>query len=241
MRIGNRCFRPGWIPSIATVVVVALTASLGNWQMRRGEEKREIEKRIEEAQRGAALTIPSTLAELVEFDRRRVNARGSFVPRATLFLDNQILNGVVGYRVLTPLKIEGGDVHVLVDRGWIAAGDRRNLPRISTPEGAQTIEGVAVVPARRVFELAPESETGALRQHLAIERESILLGIRLQPFVITQTSGPLDGLSRTIPQFDAKVDMHRGYAFQWYSLAVLAAVLYLVLNFRKTDEDNVRK
>ena len=241
MRIGNRYFRPGWIPSIATVAVVALTVSLGNWQAHRAGEKREIEKRTEEAQRGAALKVPSVPAEPAEFDRRRVNVRGSFISSATLFLDNQVLNGVVGYHVVTPLKIEDGDIHVLVNRGWIAAGDRRNLPRISTPESTQTIEGVAIAPARRVFELAPESEVGALRQHLVIERESALLRIRLQPFVITQTNGPQDGLSRAVPHFDAKVDMHWGYAFQWYSLAVLAAVFYLVLNFRKIDDDNARK
>lgn len=29
--------------------------------------------------------------------------------------------------------------------------------------------------------------------------------------------------------------IHRGYAFQWYSLAVLILVLYVVLNLRSID------
>ncbi len=96
--------------------------------------------------------------------------------RATFFLDNKVLRGVAGYRVFTPLAIEGGDMHVLVDRGWIAAGDRSRLPTVTTPEGVLTIEGLAVIPSRRFLELAPEESTGALRQNLVIEREQERLG-----------------------------------------------------------------
>ena len=46
-------------------------------------------------------------------------------------------------------------------------------------------------------------------------------------FVVQQTNDTGDGLRRVWPRPDAGVDKHRGYAFQWYSLAALIAVLTL--------------
>lgn len=183
--------------------------------------------------RGVVLSVPSSAVEAGSFDRRRVSARGRFVARAAFFLDNKVLRGVAGYRVFTPLAIEGGNMHVLVDRGWIAAGDRSRLPTVTMPEGVLTLEGLAVIPSRRFLELAPEESSGALRQNLVIEREQERLGLRLQPFVIEQTSDAKDGLERARERPDAGVERHRSYALQWYSFAALAAILYVILNFRR--------
>jgi surfeit locus 1 family protein len=235
IKIGDRRFRPGLIPGIATIAFVALTVSLGNWQRHRAEEKLEAAQKADEAAQSAVLSIPSALVSADGFERRRVSVRGRFVARSTLFLDNKVLHGVAGYHVLTPLAIDGGDMHVLVDRGWIAAGDRTRLPGISTPEGLQTLEGTAVLPSRRFVELAPEAEGGPLRENLVVEREEKRLGLKLQPFVIEQTSEAQDGLERVWERPDTGADRNRSYALQWYSFAALAAILYVVLGFKRTE------
>jgi surfeit locus 1 family protein len=234
-RFGNRRFRPGLVPSIAAAVFIALAVSLGNWQTRRAEEKLELARALDEARRGAVLSVPSAPAGAAGFERRRVSVRGRFVARATLFLDNQVLHGAAGYHVLTPMNIEGGDMHVLIDRGWIAAGDRSRLPGVPTPEGVQTVEGIAAVPSGRFIELAPDTGTSSLRQNLVLEREEKRLGLPLQPFVIEQTSDAKDGLARVWERPDSGAERHRSYALQWYSLALLAAILYVVLNLEKID------
>jgi surfeit locus 1 family protein len=231
--IGGRAFRPRPLWSIATALFVALTVSLGNWQTHRAEQKLEAARRLDAALRDAALSISAAPISADEAENHRVSARGSFVAGATLFLDNKVLRGVAGYHVVTPLRLEGGDVHVLVDRGWIAAGERLALPSVPTPEGAQTIEGIAVVPIRRFLELAPEPATGPLRQNLVIEREEQRLALKLHPFVIEQTSDARDGLARVWVRPDTGVDMHRSYALQWYSFAALAVLLYVVLSFER--------
>ncbi|MGB7540980.1 MAG: SURF1 family protein, partial [Burkholderiales bacterium] len=228
LRFGNRRFRPGLVPSIAAAVFIALAVSLGNWQTRRAEEKLELARALDEAGRGAVLSVPSAPAGAAGFARHRVSVRGRFVARATLFLDNQVLHGAAGYHVLTPMNIEGGGMHVLIDRGWIAAGDRSRLPVVPTPEGVQTVEGIAAVPSGRFIELAPDTGTGSLRQNLVLEREEKRLGLSLQPFVVEQTSDAKDGLARVWERPDTGVERHRSYALQWYSLALLAAILYVV-------------
>jgi surfeit locus 1 family protein len=234
IRIGGRAFRPGVAPGIAAAAFIALAISLGNWQTRRAQEKLELGRRLDEGARGPALSVPSLRLDASALERRRVSARGRFVTRATLFLDNKVLHGAAGYHVLTPLKLEGrAELHVLVNRGWIAAGERSMLPAVPTPENAQTIEGIAVTPSRRFVELAPEAASGSLRQNLVPEREEKRLG--LQPFVIEQTSDAQDGLVRDWERPDAGIERHRGYALQWYSFAALAAILYVVLSFKRAD------
>ena len=234
IRIGGRAFRPGVAPGVAAAAFIALAISLGNWQTRRAQEKLELGRRLDEGAKGPALSVPSSRLDASALERRRVSARGRFVTRATLFLDNKVLHGAAGYHVLTPLKLEGGEeLHVLVNRGWIAAGERSTLPAVPTPENVQTIEGIAVTPSRRFVELAPEAASGSLRQNLVPEREEGRLGLGLQPFVIEQTSDAQDGLVRDWERPDAGIERHRSYALQWYSFAALAAILYVVLSFKR--------
>jgi len=235
-RIGGRAFRPGIAPSIAAAVFIALAISLGNWQTRRAEEKLELGRRVDEAAKGTVLSVPSVRLDGSALERRRVSARGRFVARAALFLDNKVLHGAAGYHVLTPLKLEGGEeLHVLVNRGWIAAGERSRLPAVPTPETVQTIEGTVVVPSTRFVELAPETMDGPRRQNLVIAREEKRLELGLQPFVIEQTSDAQDGLAREWQRPDTGVDRHRSYALQWYSFAAVAAILYVALCFKRAD------
>ena len=240
IRIVGRTFRPGWVPTLVAGAFIAATIALGDWQTRRAEEKLAAGRMLDEAARGPILQVPSARAEPAPFEHRRVAVRGTFVARDTLFLDNKVLHGVAGYQVVTPLRPEGGVTHVLVVRGWVAAGERSRLPDVRTPAGIQTIEGMAVVPSARFLELAPETTSGSLRQNLVLSREESNLGITLQPFVIEQTSEADDGLVRAWERPDMGAERHRSYALQWYSFATLAAVLYVVLGFKRNRSDEGR-
>lgn len=234
LRVFGREFRPGALSTVALAAFVALTVSLGNWQWRRAEDKTARARAFDDPANRAVLSVPSSPARAEDFEQRRVSARGSYDAKRTILLDNRVLRGMVGYHVLTPLKLEGGEMHVLVNRGWGPAGPTRGvLPRIETPQGVQTVEGLAAVPGKRIFELAPDTATGPVRQHLVLERLEKELGIRLQPFVVQQTSDSRDGLVRAWERPDAGADTNRSYALQWYSLALLAIILYVVLNLKR--------
>jgi cytochrome oxidase assembly protein ShyY1 len=51
--------------------------------------------------------------------------------------------------------------------------------------------------------------------------------------VIEQHSHADDGLLREWPRPDTGVEKHEAYALQWYALAGLAVVLFIVLSFRR--------
>lgn len=223
---------------------MAIAVSLGNWQLRRAEEKLALQERFDNRGSGATLQVPSLPVEVKDVEFARVSVRGEFLPQHTILLDNRVRNGVIGYDVLTPLRIEGGELCVLVNRGWNAAGPRRDvLPKIPTPAGPQSLEGIALVPGGRYFELGGDSAAGKktaaaaepVWQHLNFERYAQTTRLALQPFLIRQTSASVDGLARTWERPDRGVNIHRGYAFQWYCLAALILVLYVVLNLRSIE------
>jgi len=202
-------FRPRWWALAAAALACAAGIALGNWQSRRAEEKRALAARLE-----------------------RVAVVGEFVPRYTVYLDNKVRRGRAGYEVVTPLKLRGSAEHVLVDRGWVEAGKTRDLlPEVPTPPGELRVEGLALEHLPRSL---PLMERGLrVRQNLSVPAYAEETGLRLQPRVIEQHSGAPDGLARDWPPHEAGAEKNEAYAFQWYSLAALAAVLGLVFSFRR--------
>ncbi|HSD40819.1 MAG TPA: SURF1 family protein [Burkholderiales bacterium] len=224
--------RPVWL--VVAVTGCALFVALGNWQSRRAEEKLAAQARLDALAAAVPVRLPATPVAPGDYAGRRVTVRGEYVPKYSVLIDNRIHKGVAGYYIVTPFRIEDGATFVLVNRGWVAAGPRRDdLPRIATRAGIQSIEGVAMVPGGRVYELAPDVAHGPVRQNLVIERIAAETGLPLQPLVIQQTSDAGDGLVRAWERPDSGVNTHRAYALQWYALALLTMIVYIVLGFRR--------
>jgi surfeit locus 1 family protein len=224
--------RPAWL--VAAAAGCALFVALGSWQSRRAEEKVAAQRRIDALAAAAPARLPASTVAASDYIGRRVTVRGEYVPRHSVYIDNRVHKGVAGYHIVTPFRIEGSDLHVLVNRGWVAAGPRRDrLPEVAAAPGSLTIEGLAVVSGGRAYELAPDAAPGPVRQQLVIERIGAESGLRLQPLVVQLTSDAKDGLVRAWERPDTGVNTHRAYALQWYALALLTAIIYVVLGFRR--------
>jgi surfeit locus 1 family protein len=231
----RRSFRPALLPGVLALLTIVATVSLGNWQTRRAEEKLALGRELDAAARGPVLNLPPATVDALGYAFRRVSVRGEYLPTHTILLDNKVLRGVAGYQVLTPMKIAGSDVAVLVNRGWVAAGVRRDvLPQIRTPDGTGTVEGVAVVPGSYIVELDAKTEEGVVWQNLVLARYAKWSGLKLQPVVLQQTNDTADGLVRIWGRPDTGADKHRSYAFQWYALALTLLIIYVALSFKRT-------
>jgi surfeit locus 1 family protein len=234
LRAGQWEFAPGLWPTLAAVFFFVLTLSLGNWQSGRADFKRELQARYDAAVREAPIHVGSDLLDRDSVLYRKLEVAGVFDDAHTILIDNRVLNGVAGYHVLTPLRINGGPVAILVNRGWIAAGRTRDqVPLPPTPAGVVRLEGMAVDPHTRYFELAETAPQGRVWQNLDFERYAKSARLQLQPVLLLQTSDLADGLRRSWPRPDTGVDTHVSYAFQWYSLAATLVVLWLIINVRR--------
>lgn len=216
---------------------IALTASAGKWQLNRASEKERLQAAYDRGAAEPPIRLSDRVVSVEDVRLRRVEAHGEFVPQAMVLLDNRIHAGVAGYHVLMPLRISGSSMHVLVNRGWVAAGpDRNRLPEIRTPSSAITITGVAVVPGR-YLELAKTDESGVVWQNLTIERFARHKGLAVQPVVIEQADGPDDALVRAWPRPDFGIATHYGYAVQWFSFCGLIVFLYGYFHVRNSRSE----
>lgn len=237
-------FRFRWIPFVAMLVIVAIGVSLGNWQQRRAAYKVALQEQLSAAQSAPPLTLRGETFDQGALEFRRVRVTGRFVPEWALYLDNRPYQGRAGFYQLMPFRLAGSPLTVLVERGWFPrdALERTRLPAIPTPAGTVTLDGVARGNAGRVLQLgtAPPLTRGAIVQNVDFHQFIAASGILVLPVIVEQSraTGPGDGdgnlpLLRDWPAPSLGVDMHRGYAFQWYALAATAFLFFVFSGLRR--------
>jgi cytochrome oxidase assembly protein ShyY1 len=125
----------------------------------------------------------------------------------------------------------------LIARGWIArdVSDRTRLPPIATPAGRVEIQGMVRRQAGRLFQFgsAPQLRPGAIVQNAEVAEFATASQLKLKPFVIEQSTDTQDGLVRDWPRPSTGAEKHRGYAFQWYALAITAFLFFVVTGLRR--------
>lgn len=230
-------FRFRLVPFVATILLVALGIALGNWQTRRAAEKLALQARLEQRAAQAPLALDARPVDPAAVEYRRVIVSGTFIPNWTLFLDNRPLDGRTGFIVVTPFKIAGSERVVLVERGWAPrdAGVHDRVPQVPVPGGPQTLEGIAIRHPARALELgkSPAPTPGAIVQNLDAPAVARASGLDLLPMVVEQTGTSDSALTRKWPAPAVDVDRHRGYAFQWYALAAMAFLFFVITGFRR--------
>ncbi|MET3132400.1 surfeit locus 1 family protein [Oxalobacteraceae bacterium GrIS 1.11] len=233
-----------WIPFVATLLLVALGISLGQWQERRAAQKVALQAKLAAGNAAAplVLTAQPMAPEALEF--RRVAVTGKFVPGWALYLDNRPYQGRAGFYLLMPFQIAGSSMHVLVERGWLPrnVAERDRLPDYPTPDGTVTLEGIVRLNAGHVMQLggAPMLRPNAIVQNVDVGRFGVTSGLQMQAFVIEQGGATQAGaaragdpLVRDWPAPSLGVEKHRGYAFQWYALALMAFLFFVLTGFRR--------
>jgi len=190
-------FKPRLLPTVAAVAGAIATAYLGNWQMQRAAYKLELQHRIEFAGAQPAVRLPVTPVKAEDLAYYRVEAEGEFRPELTILLDNKVHDAVVGYEVITPLRLDAGSRYVLVNRGWTKAPLLRSeLPAVVTPVGRVRVEGIALPPPTRYVELSSNTVSGQVWQNLQFGRYQQEYGVDLQPVLLRQDNDLNDGLNR---------------------------------------------
>jgi len=230
-------FRFRWIPFVAAMLAVVLGIELGRWQTRRAHEKEALEAAMATRAAQAPIDINRVMPTAAQADFHRIRVTGEFLRDWPVYLDNRQYNGIPGFYVLMPLKIAGSHHYILVARGWTQRNfeDRTRLPKVPTPTGDITVEGVARREPARLLQLGTDTplRPGALRENLTVAEFARASGLDLLPFLIDQTSNTGDKLVRDWPRPSAGIERNRGYAVQWYALAAMAFLFYVVTGFRR--------
>jgi surfeit locus 1 family protein len=223
-----------WLATFATALGIAATAALGAWQMSRAAQKLALQAAIAQRQALPAITQAELLAAPVtaSLAHRAIVLRGSWVAGRTVYLDNRQMRGKPGFYVVTPLRLEGSDRVVLVERGWVQRNfvEREKLPPVETPPGVVEVRGRLAPSPAKLYDFGG-APAGAIRQNLDLAQFRAETGLPLLDLSVQQSGLPAEGLLRDWPEAATGVERHYGYAFQWWALAVLLAVLYAWFQF----------
>lgn len=241
MRLGRYQFRPRIVPTLATLLVFPLLLSLGFWQLDRADQRQAIVDAYESRDERPAIDLNDVDVPPDEAAPTNTTASGRFDSRRQLLLDNQLHRGEVGYHVLTPFHIDNGERLILVDRGWVPAGDSRaDLPDVAVDESPRSVTGFVDQGPPSGLRLGgmADGETGwPLRiQYLDYDALETHLGDELMPRVLRLDPDAPDGFVRAWgPAFREGYGPERnhGYAVQWFGLAAALAVIFLVVNTRR--------
>ena len=227
------------IPTLAMLLGLAMFIYLGLWQAGKGNRlAQEMAQRAQRSQLGPALMTGQLLEAQVAQDAT-FTVTGTYEAQHQIFLDNRQQDGQPGVHVITPLKIDGSETRVLVNRGWVGwTQGRAVLPVVTTPQGPVKITGIANVPSTKKFFLMPDRPEAQARlwARVDMQRYQQQIGHALQPVVLQQTGGDApDNLVRRWSPPEDRVGMHRGYAFQWFGMAAALLLFCFFASWRKGE------
>ncbi len=220
-----------WAPTAAVVVLVPVCIAAGFWQFDRAAQKQSLQDEYDARTRAPVLAVGPAPQNADDLRFRRVQAQGRYEPERQILLENRVHRGRPGYHVITPLRITGSDLRVLVNRGWVPFGPSRDEPpALETPKGVVTVTGVATVPSTDGFRLELKDQpAGWQRQwpYFDIPRYRAAVNFPVQPVVILlDPQAEAGGFVRAWARLEAGIAVHHGYAFQWFMLALTLLILY---------------
>ncbi|CAN5132597.1 SURF1 family protein [soil metagenome] len=239
--------RPRWLLShLVVALAVALMVALGVWQLRRLDDRRDLNASIRSRQAVAVEDVAGIVSPEAGPDQadavvyRRATASGTYNHDSEILVRNRTLDGRPGAWVLTPLVASDGTA-VVVNRGWIPTqGVPDGVPfEARAPTGRVEVHGLLLAsqergsfgptdPAEGVLDTLARADLGRLEQQVPFD----LYPVYLQLESADPAPAPIPEL---LPGPELSEGPHLGYAAQWFIFSLIAAVGYPLI-LRRTAQ-----
>ena len=225
-------FNPGKRITIFFVFFAFLFFSLGLWQIERGQAKTNLlddfEKKISEK--------PSYINQKSQkWDR--VYVEGKWDSSKQILIDNVISRGIVGYKVLTPLRMKETDQLILVDRGWIKQNTFRDqLPDIKLIQIDEVVSGILEIP-----ELGLVLSDDLVSKEWPKISQTKNLGVikneydeNIFPLILLADPTLKNSLEYIkITPTNMTPIKHYGYSAQWFLMFIVLCFMYVWYGYKK--------
>jgi surfeit locus 1 family protein len=237
-KLFGQLFKVNRVWLLITLTAFAILIKLSHWQWQRAAEKTLQLQQIAAIQQQGALSGHQLLAQgAAQLDGAMLVDTAYWLPPYIWLLDNQILNGRVGYDVIIPMQFADNSTLVLVNLGWLAAGDNRQLlPEPQIPAQLELEALVRSEPANTLL-LGQNLEGSSYPMRMQQIDYALLqqqLPLSLYPAVLYQQRA-----SDFMPHYQPVVmppQKHRGYALQWFGLAVAVLMVALAASWHRENE-----
>lgn len=238
MKLNRLISHRWWKTTLLVIAAVIVMIRLGLWQLDRLDQRRAFNARVEEQLAQSALEISeeNLRADLYNMEYREAIVLGEYDHDRQVVLRNQDWQGRLGVHLLTPLIIQGSDRAIMVNRGWIPyedfeAGKLSQFDENGLVEVNGVIRRSQTKPriGGRADQIPAEGEpplqawnwinVGGIAGQLPYELLPVYLQGSPEP---SRDQMPY----RTQLELDLNEGSHLGYAFQWFTFALILAIGY---------------
>lgn len=243
----NRYWVIRWPWLLINLVAVTLLLGLSFWQWQRATEKSQTLSRIADYQTRGATDIKSLNdMDPGTYDGVQLNFSARWIAPMIWLVDNQMLNGRVGYDVIVAVENNAAGTEkngadssaLLVNLGWIEAPfQRAYLPEISIPPELH-VQGIFRTRTKGVLlgTNIEDKRVWPMRiQQVDVESLNSYVDRPLVNGLAYQlTNSPFSIHYRPVV---LPPERHKAYALQWFLLALAVVVIALAASARKSPQE----
>jgi surfeit locus 1 family protein len=254
-----RLFSRQWIlTTLLVILAMGVMVRLGIWQLDRLEQRRAFNARIQAQTDQPVLDLQAALVSgevsremLEEMEYREVIIRGEYDPSQEVVLRNQAWQNQLGVHLYTPLRIEGSNQAILVNRGWVPFQDFTEGKLDQYLEsGLVEVRGI-LRNSRQQPEIgrmqdptpAPDGERLTSFAAANVERIAVQIPYPIQPVYIQQL--PYAEWNQLPHRVEHELILtegsHLGYALQWFIFAAILGAGYPFFVRQESSGDGMRK
>lgn len=201
--------------------MLALTLSLGVWQIERLHWKEALLSDIDRAEAAPAIPMP---ANPIPFEKIEISGtlRGDLVAHYSTEVRGVVGGAKIGSQLIVPLECPG-QPPVLVDLGWLPDDSALRIP-----VGPTTITGY-IRPAEPAGRLSPGPDLTE-RRFWSLDPAPIgrSLGLAdVAPYTVV-AFGPVSAIPSPAQSLPRPSNDHLGYAATWFGLALCLVAIFVV-------------
>lgn len=207
---------------------------LGIWQLSRLSERKTLNKELVSRAETPPVNIKQLPRDTGQAHFRRVRIEGQYDFPHEIILTNRTRDGSPGVNILTPVRMQGNDTAVLVNRGWIYAPDGMSVDLSKWREPSpMTGEGFIENYSSRTGTAHSATHSNAFRW---ADKNALSQAFPypLAPYYLVLIGGktPANVPPRLeVPPLDE--GPHQSYAIQWFSFAAISIAGMIMYARRK--------
>jgi len=226
---------------LLTVAGALLFVRLGFWQLHRAAEKEALLRRYATAATAPLQDFGQVAQSPPATAYPRVRVHGHYLAGRVYLLDNPRHDALGGVEVYAPAVLAGHEPLLLVDLGFLPGNGTDATPQVPPlPSGDVDLQGLYVPSPGVALEMGGD----ALARQQAYPKKTIYLdmgqvsrdlGRSLYPRLLALDPDPaaIYERKRTLDFSSMPPSRHRAYAFQWFTFALAAVVIFLVLHRKR--------
>jgi surfeit locus 1 family protein len=218
------------IPMIFGIIGIVILILLGNWQLKRLNEKTNFIQSIEYNIANHPKSIEELNLNLPIYSKIAIS--GTFLAGKNIFLYGKRSASPEkdGYYLLSAFEATNGKIY-LVSRGWIPQSVKNNLGEFASKQIFDKFEAIILPSETRQFMMPENDKNNKIWFTIDLDMAHEMLGVTENKYYLMQIQSatlPEGGKPLSTEHLNKVRNDHFEYAITWYSLAACLLIMFFI-------------